>query len=185
MEDHTLITLIQRGNKEAYRALVERYQGMVYNIAYKILLDEDDAKDAAQEAFIKAYSALPSFKGQSKFSTWLYRIAYTTTISRTRKKNRRADIEQAGQIEANYQDQAEYTMEQDDQAKHLHTALGQLPEQDRLLLTLYYLDELPMEEVAEIAGLDMNNTKVKMHRARKKLADTLKKLLPEETHNLV
>lgn len=182
MEDITLVTLVVRGRKEAYRALVDRYQSMVYNIAYKILLDEDEAKDAAQEAFIKAYNALPSFKGQSKFSTWLYRIAWTTTVSKTRKKKRNVALEEAAHLP---EDEHEGELEANEKSFYLHKALGYLPEQDRLLLSLYYLEEMPLKEVAEIAGLELSNTKVKIHRARKKLAIQLAELLPEETEILL
>lgn len=184
MDDNSLISLVKRGRQDAYRALVDRYQHMVYNLAYKILLDEDEAKDAAQEAFIKAYKALASFKGQSKFSTWLYRIAWTTTISKTRGKKRSTSLDEAQEY-VSPEAQPDALMQESDQSYYLHQALGALSAPDRLLLTLYYLQELPMEEVAEIAGLDKNNAKVKVHRARKKLAVLLEKILPQETKELI
>ena len=181
MTDDLLIKMVRAGKPEAYRALVERYQDMVYNLCFKILLDEDEAKDAAQETFIKAYQALGSFRAESKFSTWIYRIASNMALGKARRKKRSAPLEEAHYLSSDEQtDDQHNNMNQEERSRYLHLALAQLDENDRLLLSLYYLDELSMEETAEISGLDKNTVKVRMHRARKKLYNVLNLLLKQE-----
>lgn len=182
MTDDLLIRMVKAGNAEAYRALVERYQDMVYNLCFKVLLDEDDAKDAAQETFIKAYQALASFRADSKFSTWLYRIASNMALAKTRRKKRAAPLEEARHFASDEQldDHQPGSMSEAERSHYLHLALARLEESDRLLLSLYYLEELSMEETAEISGMDKNNVKVRMHRARKKLHTVLNSLLNQE-----
>src|SRR5690606_28679362 len=89
MTDAKLVSSAARGNREAYRVLVERYQNKAVSIALQILKSREDAEDVAQEAFVKAYTNLKGFKGQSSFSTWLYRIVYTTAIDLKRRLGRR------------------------------------------------------------------------------------------------
>ncbi len=182
MTDDLLIKMVRSGKTEAYRALVERYQDMVYNLCFKVLLDEDEAKDAAQETFIKAYQALGTFREESKFSTWLYRIASNMAIARTRRKKRAAPLEEARHFASDEQtgDNMPGTMSQNERSRYLHLALAQLEENDRLLLSLYYLEEVSMDETAEISGLDKNTVKVRMHRARKKLYNILSSILNQE-----
>lgn len=182
MTDDLLIKMVRAGQAEAYRALVERYQDMVYNLCYKILLDEDEAKDAAQESFIKAYQVLGSFRAESKFSTWLYRIASNMALGKARRKKRAAPLEEAHYMASDEQvgDSQPAGMTQEERSKYLHLALAQLEENDRLLLSLYYLEEVSMDETAEISGLDKNTVKVRMHRARKKLYTVLSSILKQE-----
>lgn len=182
MTDDLLIRMVKAGKAEAYRALVERYQDLVYNLCYKILLDEDEAKDAAQETFIKAYQVLGSFRAESKFSTWLYRIASNMALAKARRKKRAVPLEEARYMATNEQagDSQPSSMNQQERSRFLHLALAQLEENDRLLLSLYYLEEVSMEETAEISGLDKNTVKVRMHRARKKLYNVLSSILKQE-----
>lgn len=182
MTDDLLIKMIRAGKAEAYRALVERYQDMVYNLCFKVLLDEDEAKDAAQDTFIKAYQALNTFREESKFSTWLYRIASNMAIARTRRKKRSGPLEEARHLASDEQSSGNQpgNMSQEERSHYLHLALAQLEENDRLLLSLYYLEEVSMDETAEISGLDKNTVKVRMHRARKKLYKVLSTILNQE-----
>jgi RNA polymerase sigma factor (sigma-70 family) len=182
MTDKLLIRMVRAGKPEAYRALVERYQDMVYNLCYKVLLDEDEAKDAAQEAFIKAYQSLSSFREESKFSTWLYRIASNEALGKTRKKKRSAPLEEARHMptEESAGGSASASLQQEERSRYLHAALAKLEETDRLLISLYYLEEVSMDEVADISRLDKNTAKVRMHRARKKLYNLLSAIVNEE-----
>lgn len=180
-EDH-IIQLIRKGNPEAYRALVERYQDMVFTLCSRVLSDSFEAEEAAQETFIKAYQALNRFRGQCKFSTWLYRIAYNTALSRTRKKRFTHQL-----------DEATYEVENAEEAFHgldalatkertayLHLGLKRLPPEDCLLLSLYYLEEKELDELAEISGLEKGTVKVRIHRAKKKLYQLLCHLVKGE-----
>ncbi|EMR03502.1 RNA polymerase sigma factor [Cesiribacter andamanensis] len=181
MTDKLLIRMVRAGKPEVYRALVERYQDMVYNLCFKVLLDEDEAKDAAQEAFIKAYQALGTFREDSKFSTWMYRIATNEALARTRRKKRSAPLEEARHMASEGSgDNTPASLQQEERSRYLHAALAQLEETDRLLISLYYLEEVSMDEVADISGLDKNLAKVRMHRARKKLYTLLSGIVNQE-----
>lgn len=185
MEDDQLVIMVRRGQQEAYRALVERYQGMVYNLVYKIVLDEDEAKDVSQETFIKAYTKLGSFRADSKFSTWLYRIAWTTAISHTRRRKPKSAVEELNRHAADSAYQADTDILSNDRSLQLHAALSQLSETDRLLLTLTYLQEEPPEEVAKILDCTQNTFKVKLFRARQRLAETLKQMVGDNVTELL
>ena len=182
MTEETIIQLIKNGRPEAYRALVERYQDLVFSLTSRVLPDRFEAEDAAQEAFIKAYQSLDRFKGHCKFSTWLYRIAYNTALSRARKKRYTTPLD-----EMTFQPEMEevsfdglQALAGEERKQFLHTALSELPPQDRLLVSLYYLEETSLEELALISGMEKGTVKVRIHRAKKKLYQVLCSLVKGE-----
>lgn len=188
MSDAAYIEKTLAGDQSAFRVLVEKHQGMVYTIALRILKDKEDAEEVAQDTFVKAYQKLDSFKGGSKFSTWLYSIVYNTSISRTRKK--RMDIQEVDNLADNAQlatSNNELLMElgRNEQQKFLQMALAALPSVDAAVLSMYYLEEQNVEEVSEATGLSRSNVKVKLHRGRQRLQVELEKLLHGEAQNLV
>jgi RNA polymerase sigma factor (sigma-70 family) len=182
-EDQVWIDSIKRGNQSSYAFIVDKYQHMVYNIAIKILSNPDDAQDAAQESFIKAYQQIGSFAGKSKFSTWLYTIAYRTAISKF-KVNRIITVELDEEINAGYfSDHTPGGLEQlqlKQQKKQVEDAISKLPKIEALLITLYYMNEMPVKEIEEITGMGASNIKIQLFRARKKLERNLRPLLDEE-----
>lgn len=182
-QDQIHISKVLKGDTHAFSYLVEKYKDYVFTIAVNIVKKREDAQDIAQEAFVKAYNCLHSFKGNSKFSTWLYTITFRTAISAVRKsKLTFNDIDE--HIINNYGDDNLVcqikVLEQEDKKNYVAKALKLLPELDALVLTLYYLHENTTDEIGEITGMTKSNIKVRMHRARKKLADTLQKMLPNE-----
>lgn len=187
MTEEHIIQLIRGGNPQAYRALVERYQGMVFTLCSRVLTDEFEAEEAAQETFIKAYGALNSFRGQCKFSTWLYRIAYNTAISRTRKKRHTYKLEEATYEVENTEEAFNGldAMAGDERKEYLHKALQQLPAEDSLLVSLYYLEETDLDELARISGMEKGTVKVRIHRAKKKLYQLLCQLVNGEAKELL
>jgi RNA polymerase sigma factor (sigma-70 family) len=182
-EDQVWIDSIKNGNQASYAYIVDKYQHMVYNISVKILSNPDDAQDAAQESFIKAYQQIGSFAGKSKFSTWLYTIAYRTAISKF-KVNRIKTVEVDEDINAGYfSDHSPTGLEQlqlKQQKKQVEDAINKLPKIEALLITLYYMNEMPVKEIEEITGLGASNIKIQLFRARKKLERNLRPLLDEE-----
>jgi RNA polymerase sigma factor (sigma-70 family) len=182
-EDQVWIDSIKNGNQASYAYIVDKYQHMVYNISVKILSNPDDAQDAAQESFIKAYQQIGSFAGKSKFSTWLYTIAYRTAISKF-KVNRIITVEVDEDINAGYfSDHSPTGLEQlqlKQQKKQVEDAINKLPKIEALLITLYYMNEMPVKEIEEITGLGASNIKIQLFRARKKLERNLRPLLDEE-----
>ncbi|MFD2144266.1 RNA polymerase sigma factor [Mucilaginibacter antarcticus] len=161
--------------------MVDKYKDMVYSIAIKILRDTDEAQDIAQDSFIKAYQQIGAFQGRSKFSTWLYTITYRTAI--TRLKQNKVEIVTLGDDIDAIADHlpGQIDLLQSKQVKHyVKMAIDKLPQIDALLVTLYYINDLPIKEIEEITGLSKPNIKIKLFRARKVLESDLKFLMDNE-----
>jgi RNA polymerase sigma factor (sigma-70 family) len=160
--------------------LVDHYKNYAFTIALKVLENRPEAEEAAQDAFIKAFHYLKGFNRQARFSTWLYRIVFNTAISYKRKnKQPLASIEFHDRAREEGSD-----LEKEDKQAFVSQAMEHLNEADRLAIQLYYIKEFSLEEVAELMGQNMNTLKVRIHRARQRLADALKKILKEEALSL-
>ncbi|HEY1063341.1 MAG TPA: sigma-70 family RNA polymerase sigma factor [Daejeonella sp.] len=175
-DDHILIGRISDGDSSAYRFLVDRNKKIVYSIAFRILGNKEDAEDASQESFIKAYNQLHTFEGKSKFSTWIYTITYRTCVSRLQKKS--IDINTIDQeIIEEYSDSTD-NPHQELSKKEVRIivkeSINKLPKLDALIITLYYFNENSINEIEEITGLTASNIKIKLFRARKILEHELK-----------
>jgi RNA polymerase sigma factor (sigma-70 family) len=171
--DTLLINRILKGDVSGYAVLVDRYKDLAYTIAFRILGKREDSEEVVQDAFVKAFRGLSAFRQHAKFSTWLYRIVYNTAISRKRLKGltyQSMDEKPLPDNRMEYDDDPE-----EDQEKILELAIQRLPEEERAILTLYYLDESSIEEIHTITGLSKANVKIKLFRARKKLQEWVKK----------
>lgn len=177
-----LIDRIIAGEREAYATLVDRYKGYALTLALKILGNRADAEEAAQDAFIKAFHHLNDFNKEAKFSTWLYRIVFNTSVSYKRRRRIRFDEIEKTSIGAHAE--ADTSLERHDKQKYLRHAMNNLAEQDKVALTLFYLDELSLEEIASVTGQPANTMKVRIHRARLRLAEELKTILKKEALTL-
>ncbi|MCF8302396.1 MAG: sigma-70 family RNA polymerase sigma factor [Bacteroidales bacterium] len=178
-DDSVYIEQILDGNSQAYAYLVNKHKDMAYTIAIKIVKNAEDAEEIAQDAFVKAYRSLGSFRKKSKFSTWLYRIVYNTAISKVRKKQ----IEFApvdDYITDNYSEDEinpdVNKLSDEEQETLVNKALDVLPEEESLLITMFYKNDNSIDEISEITGLSVSNVKVKLHRIRKKLHDEIEML---------
>lgn len=180
--DLLFVDKILAGEQPAYAALVNKYKSYAFTIAQKILQNRPEAEEAAQDAFIKAYHHLAGFNRESKFSTWLYRIVFNTAISYKRKNRQQFQSLETTVIE--YNQDADGMLEKTDKRKYLNQALARLNDADRTALTLFYLEEFSLEEIAEITGMQANTAKVRIHRARQRLADELKTILSKEALTL-
>ncbi|MEM6524061.1 MAG: sigma-70 family RNA polymerase sigma factor [Bacteroidota bacterium] len=181
INDDIIIDRILDGDKSQYKVLIDKYKGYAFTLAFNVLNNREDAEEAAQDSFIKAFKNLQKFNRQSKFSTWFYRIVTNTAITKGRK-NRvvSVDINEARTIGST----ARSSVEMDDQKKFVRQGLAQLSDQDKTMLSLFYLKELSLEEISEVTDLKTNLIKVKLYRARKRLATQLKTMLNEEALNL-
>jgi len=179
INDQYYIQKVKAGEADAYRFLVERHKTIVYNIVLQITRNKEDTEEVAQDVFLKAYQSLNSFKGDSKFSTWLYRIAYNMAISKVRKKKLPSisieDYELADDEIKQVYDDFEL-IESTDKKKYLKKAIEQLSSEDSMVITLYYLNERSIDEISELTNMGKSNVKVRLHRARKKMFDYLSKL---------
>jgi len=180
--DQVIIEQLLAGDRGVYSVLVNKYKSYAFTIAQKILQNKPEAEEAAQDAFIKAYHHLAGFNSEAKFSTWLYRIVFNTAISYRRKN--RYQFQSIENTVIKYDQDADGNLEKVDKKKYLNQAMLKLSEADRTALTLFYLDEFSLEEIAEITGMQANTAKVRIHRARQRLADELKTILSEEALTL-
>jgi len=186
--DQIYIDKVLQGDANAFAYLVNKYKSLAFTVALKIVRNREDAEEIAQDSFVKAYTQLHTFKGESKFSTWLYTIVYRNSISKIRKKkietvdvddyiieNHKTDFD-FPQIEA---------IKNEEQKRYVAQAINNLSENDALLITLYHLNECSVEEIEEITGLTKTNIKVKLFRIRKKLYNELSLLLKDEVKEII
>ncbi|MGB5206067.1 MAG: sigma-70 family RNA polymerase sigma factor [Eudoraea sp.] len=181
--DDYLIDKVIKGENNAYAELVDRYKQMVYTLAYKIVKNREDAEEVAQDTFVKAYNALNDFKGDSKFSTWLYKIAYYRSLDYLNKNKRRVkttkiDISEEYNIAS--LDDALDALEAKDRAEIIKHAIQKLPGEDSVLITLYYFETLSLNEISKVMGISPNTIKVRLFRGRKRLAKILENNLEKE-----
>lgn len=179
-DDNFYIGQVLEGNSAAFAMLVDKHKDMVFTIVNKIVRNHHEAEELAQDAFIKAYQALKDFEGKARFSTWLYRIAYNTAISKVRKpKTEFAAIDE--NLLDNYTtDAVSRSVEElsrEEQIEAVNAVMEKLPEEDNLLLTLFYKNECSVEEIGQITGLSQSNVKVRLYRIRKRMYEELKNQL--------
>jgi RNA polymerase sigma factor (sigma-70 family) len=184
----TIQMAIQNGDVQALGPLIVYYQNYVFQIALGILKNREEAEEVTQDVFVKVFKVLGTFKGESKFSTWLYRISHNLALNRLAKIARdpikiQAWSEKQLQMPDSGKDSWDI-MAWQDRRKFIAFALERLMAEDRLILTLYYLHEQQLGEIAAIMGIQPNNVKVKLHRARKKIEKVLNQMLKEEVNNL-
>ena len=182
--DQVYINKILDGDANAFTVLVNRYKDLVYTLAIRMMKNKEEAEEVAQDTFIKMYKSLNKFKGDSKFSTWIYRVAYNTCLDRLKKNKRQQQtvaIDEYTEHQVKTIDNALDKIETQEKQQAIKDCLELLPSEDSFLLTLYYFEELSLDEISKIVGLKPNNVKVKIFRSRKKLATILKERLDNET----
>ncbi|NJN28348.1 MAG: sigma-70 family RNA polymerase sigma factor [Cyclobacteriaceae bacterium] len=182
-EDRFYIDKVLKGNLPSYAILIEKYKRLAFTLALRIVKNHEDAEEVTQDAFLKAFRALDTFKQESRFSTWLYKIVYHTSLSRLRKKN----PESIGLEEISLPDALQETtpdgldiMHLRERKKIISTAIDRLKEDEAAVMTLFYLHENSIKEIGEITGYSDSNIKILLFRGRKKLVFELKKILKED-----
>ncbi|RFZ93031.1 RNA polymerase sigma factor [Mucilaginibacter conchicola] len=186
------IELIQQtlgGNQSAYADLIKRHQRFVFTLALRFTKNREDAEEVAQDCFVKAYRSLSSFQQQSKFSTWLYSIVYTTAMTFLRKKRIDTssidDDETYLQLENKPGSFDENNVENKSRSYYLNQAIGQLLPDDAAIITMFYKGEQSLEEIAQVMGIEANTVKVKLFRARQRLKEKLERNLRHEVKELI
>ena len=189
LSDIALIEQTLAGNQAAYADLVKRHQRFVFSLAMRFAKRREDAEEIAQDCFIKAYRSLSSFQQQSKFSTWLYSIVYTTAMTFLRKK--RVDTTSIDdddtyiQIENKPSGYDENNVENKSRSYYLNQAIDQLLPDDATIITMFYKGEQSLEEIAQAMGIEANTVKVKLFRARQRLKEKLERNLKNEVNELI
>jgi len=166
MTDFEVIDLVLKGRTDCFGYLVDRYSKLSFAVAYRIVKDSADSQDVIQEAFIAAYENLKDFKGESKFSTWLYRIVTNKALALKNKQRFFEEVEEQGQLDVEYTEELELANE-----KIVRDALNMLHDKDRLIIELFYYQDQSIKEISQIIQLTEVNVKVMLHRARKKMND--------------
>jgi RNA polymerase sigma factor (sigma-70 family) len=189
LSDIELIEQTLAGNQSAYADLVKRHQRFVFTLAMRFTKTREDAEEVAQDSFIKAYRNLQAFQGQSKFTTWLYSIVYTTAMTFLRK--RRLDTSSIDdennfiQVENQNAGFENNMAENKSRSFYLNQAIEQLSADDATIITLFYKGEQSLEEIAVTLGIEPNNVKVKLFRARQRLKEKLERNLKHEVNELI
>jgi len=171
-EDGELVAMTLGGHSEAFATLVERYDRAVYHLAYRTLHDVEEARDAAQEAFFKAYRSLRTFKPGAKFSTWIFAITYHACCDRLNRRKRYSNDELPERADPGPGPETQAIAI--DQARRLHDAIDRLPEKYRAVITLYHLQGKQYDEIAEVLELPMGTVKTHLFRAKEHLRKLLR-----------
>jgi RNA polymerase sigma factor (sigma-70 family) len=189
LSDIELIEQTLAGNQSAYADLIKRHQRFVFTLAMRFAKGREDAEEIAQDCFIKAYRSLASFNGQSKFSTWLYSIVYTTAMTFLRKKRVATDSidDENTYIQVENQESGYDTdnVENKSRSFYLNQAIEQLLPDDATIITLFYKGEQSLEEIGQTLGIEANTVKVKLFRARQRLKEKLERNLKQEVKELI
>ncbi len=183
INDQVYINKILNGDTNAFTVLVDRYKDLVFTLALRMVKNREEAEEVSQDTFIKVYNSLNRFKGDSKFSTWIYRVAYNTCLDRLKKNNRQeytVAIDEYTEHQVKTLENALDALEEQEKQLAIKKCLEMLPSEDSFILTLYYFEELSLDEISKITGLKPNNVKVKLFRSQKKLATILKQHLEPE-----
>jgi len=189
-DDKPLVRAAQRGDRAAFRALVTKYQRRVYQLAVSMLKDPDEAMDIVQETFVRVHRYLPSFKGDSSFFTWTYRIAANLCLDASRKKGRGERVEIMDEVDADIEAQmdppsAAFAGPQkaalnEELKEKIEEALSGLSENHRAILLLRELDGLSYEELAKVLGIRKGTVMSRLFHARLKMQRKLREYLDED-----
>lgn len=189
LSDIELIGQTLGGDQTAYASLVKRHQRFVFTLAMRFAKNREDAEEIAQDCFIKAYRSLASFQKQSKFSTWLYSIVYTTAMTFLRKK--RVDTDSIDdentyiQLENQSGGMKNNMAENRSRSYYVSQAIEQLLPDDAAIISLFYMGEQSLEEIGQALGIEPNTVKVKLFRARQRLKEKLERNLKNEVNELI
>lgn len=180
VDDHRLIQDCLRGRNEAFGELVRRYQDRLFNVVYRLLDNAEDARDVVQDAFLNAYQSLDTFKGDSRFFTWLYRIAMNTAFSLKRKQRAVLSIDRARELspaaeplDPSASNQPDFALEQADEERQVQQALNSLSPEHRTVLILKDMEGEKYEVMAEMLRVPIGTIRSRLHRARMELRELL------------
>lgn len=177
-DDTQLVKASQQGDQEAFALLVQRHQRRVFNLSLRMLQDYEDASETTQEAFLAAWQGLPAFRGEARFATWLYRIAYHCCLRQLERHKRERALQaaiEAEQVleEMNKEKQVEDFLEQRERQAIVREQMEQLPAQYRVVLILRHLQEMSYTEIAEVLTMPVGTVKTHLFRARNLLKERL------------
>ena len=177
LDEMDYVKRILDGDTNMFSVLLERHERPVHSLIMQIIPSREDAEELTQDTFIKAFRKLDTFKGDCSFSTWLYRIAYNTAISATRKKKVSFPLLDDNAYHHIPDDAVDELLDKEENEDLLHQmekALELLNMEEKALITLYYTEEKPIQEISSILQITPDNVKVKLYRTRKKIYTLVK-----------
>jgi RNA polymerase sigma factor (sigma-70 family) len=180
MEDRQLVHKVLSGDTAAFELLIARYQKLVSHMIYRLIDDERDREELAQDIFVKIYYKLSGFGFQSKLSTWIATIAYREAANHLKKNKKWKNEEQLDDIQSNKSGEWDLRSEQEDYAAYIQQWIQKLPHSYRTILTLYHLEEMSYPEIVEVMQMPEGTVKNYLFRARKKLKELLAPQLNKE-----
>lgn len=180
MEDKQLVEKVLSGDLAAFDLLIKRYEKLVTHMIVRLIDDERDREEIAQDIFMKVYDKLSGFTFQSKLSTWIATIAYREAANHLKKNKRWKDEQELDDILSNKQGHWDQQVEQEDYAHYIHQWIALLPHSYRLVLTLYHLEEMSYPEIVKVMDMPEGTVKNYLFRARKKLKEILAPQLDKE-----
>jgi RNA polymerase sigma-70 factor, ECF subfamily len=193
MTDSEIVQLVIAGNRDAFRTLAEKYQGMVFRTCMGFVHDKEDAEDITQDVFVSVYQSLGKFKGQSALSTWIYRVAINASLNFVRKKSRQSILQrfetlfgfektnELQQIESGTFNPEQILTNKERKAS-ITRALDLLPENQRIAFTLSKYDDLPQKEIAQIMNITEGAVEALLQRAKANLQKKLSGLYYKKTN---
>ena len=183
LSDQEIIDSVRKGNDSDYSIIINRYKNKAFSMLKRMLKNEFESEEVLQDCFLKAYNSLNAFKGEAKFSTWFYRIVYNTALTRLSSQKRKTETEMTS-VEDHFNLESEYRsdeIEKKDVNQLIHDTVNKLPERYSAIITMFYLNEMSIEEISEVMQITVSNVKVMLHRSRNALRDlVLKSKLAEE-----
>lgn len=173
--DQSLVQRTKAGDTDAFAELVRRNQTTVYNLSYRFMRNAASAEDMSQEAFLKAFRLLKGFRGDCSFSTWMYRVTASVCLTELKRRKKRGEVE----LQPNHGEHMGFDagMDNSDVADAIRQCVGKLPDRYATIITLYYLNGIAYDEIAETMNVPLGTLKTWMHRARKKLRKIVEKEL--------
>ncbi len=178
--------ILDTNSPRAYRTLIEKYESKVFTVCIKILRNREEAEEVSQDVFLKGFRLLKTLKDPSKFPNWILKIAYTKAIDRKRIKGiQKTELSQVNEAVYQYAE-TPFTLASLENRKEIITrSIKKLEAQEAAVISLYYLQERSVKEIAEITGLTLSNVKVKLFRARNSLRQLINREYKHETNDLL
>jgi RNA polymerase sigma-70 factor (ECF subfamily) len=177
LSDQEIIDSVRKGNESDYSIIVNRYKNKAFSMLKRMLKNEFDAEEVLQDCFLKAYNSLSTFKGEAKFSTWFYRIVYNTALTKLSSQKRKIESEMTS-VEDHFNLESEYNsddIEKKDLSEFIQDIINKLPERYSVVINMFYLNEMSIEEISEVMQISSSNVKVMLHRSRNSLRDLILK----------
>lgn len=186
--DRELINKVLDGDRNAFASLLSRYQNYVFTVCFRILKNREEAEEAAQDTFVKVFKTIKTFKQDSKFSTWLYSVAFRTAIDHSRRKKMNTSSIDSEDNFLQIKDKKSTPMElmaNQNLKTVLATVIHTLPPTEASIITLYYQGEQTVKEIAKTLKLSESNVKIKLYRTREVLKNKLSRYLRAEVKDLL